>query len=171
MPLQINIDASDYIEQSSLSPDDIFGFHALLLDRLADGFKEQWIDEVNQTLHSTRPEYMRGMFVSRPDDNTVVMGVTARKSQLSVDLELGKNAFDEKQGFAQSPKRTIKRNGGWFLTIPFRFSAPTSLGESACIIPHTVPNSPTKGEVLPKLASQPKPDSILDFSFCSCWRR
>jgi hypothetical protein len=130
MPLAINIDASDYIEQSSLSQDEISGFHALLLDRLADGFKEQWTDEVNQTLHSTRPEYMRGMFVSRPDENTVVMGVIARQSKLAVMIETGTDAFDEKQGFQQSSKSTPKKNGGWFITIPFRHAVPYSLGES-----------------------------------------
>ena len=164
MPLAINIDASDYIAQSSLSQDEISGFHALLLDRLADGFKEQWTDEVNQTLHSTRPEYMWGMFVSRPDENTVVMGVTARKSRLAVDLELGKNAWDEKQAFAISPKRTIKKNGGWFLTIPFRFSTPTALGESAAFT-NTLPmavykvaknqNTPVRKSQLPTGLQQP----------------
>ena len=132
MPLSINIDASDYIDKSALSPDEISGFHALLLDRLAEGFKEKWMDEVNDNLHSTRAEYLKGMFVDRPDENTVVMGVIARKSKLAVDLELGKDAFDEKQGFEQSPKKTMKKNGtGWFLTIPFRHAVPFSLGESS----------------------------------------
>jgi hypothetical protein len=131
MPLAIHIDASDYIQQSALTTDEIDGFKALLLDRLADGFQEQWTNQVNENLHSTRPEYLKGMFVSRPDPDTVIMGVTARKSQLAVDLELGKDAFDEKQGFEQSPKRTEKKNGGWFLTIPFRWAVPTALGESA----------------------------------------
>jgi hypothetical protein len=129
--LQLRIDANDFIEQSSLSQEDISGFHALLLDRLAEGFKENWINQVNENLHSTRNEYMRGMYSDRPDDNTVVMGVIATKSQLAVDLELGKNAFDEKIGFAMSPKRTVKANGkGFYITIPFRHAVPTAIGES-----------------------------------------
>jgi len=132
MSLAINIDASDYITQSSLSSDEISGFKALLLDRLADGFKEQWINQINENLHSTRPEYMKAMFVDRPSEDVVVMGVTARKSKLALMLELGAEAFDEKQAFEQSSKRTMKKDGkGWFLTIPFRFSTPTALGESS----------------------------------------
>lgn len=132
MPLQISIDASDYIEQSSLNPDQISGFHALLLDRLADGFREEWMNQINENLHSTRPEYLRGMFVDRPNDDTVVMGVTARKSKLAVNLELGQDAFDEKVAFSQSSKKTMKKDGkGWYITIPFRFSTPTALGESS----------------------------------------
>jgi hypothetical protein len=130
--INLAIDMSDFIDQSSLSEMEIDGFKSLLLDRLADGFKEKWQDEVNSNLHSTRREYERGMFVDRPDDSTVVMGVIATKSRLAVDLELGKEAFDEKQGFANSAKRTMKKDGeGWFLTIPFRHAVPTALGEAS----------------------------------------
>jgi hypothetical protein len=132
LPPAIHIDASDFINQSALSPEEIGSFKTLLLNKLGSGFNEQWLNQVNQTLHSTRPEYMRGMFVSTPDENTIVMGVTARKSKLAVDIELGRDAFDEKQGFEQSGKRTMKKDGkGWFLTIPFRHSVPTALGESS----------------------------------------
>ena len=132
MSLAINIDASDYITQSSLSSDEISGFKALLLDRLADGFKEQWINQINENLHSTRPEYMKAMFVDRPSEDVVVMGVTARKSKLALMLELGAEAFDEKQAFEQSSKKTMKKDGkGWFITIPFRHAVPSSVGESS----------------------------------------
>jgi hypothetical protein len=129
--LNLTIDMHDFIDQSALSESEIDGFKALLLDSLAEGFKEQWQNEVNSTLHSTRREYEKGMFVDRPDDSTVVMGVIATRSQLAVDLELGKNAFDEKQGFSMSPKRHDKKDGGWFLTIPFRSAIPTAIGESS----------------------------------------
>jgi hypothetical protein len=129
--LNLSIDMSNFIDESALSNEEIAGFKALLLDRLADGFQSKWQDEVNQTLHSTRREYEKGMYVDRPTDDTVVMGVIATKSQLAVDLETGKNAFDEKLGFSQSPKRHDKKDGGWFLTVPFRSGIPSSLGESS----------------------------------------
>jgi hypothetical protein len=132
MPLAINIDASDFITQSSLSNEEMNSFKSLLLDQLADGFKEEWMNQVNENLHSTRQEYLRGVFVDRPSDDVIIMGVTARKSKLAVNLELGMDAFDEKQNFAQSPKRTMKKDGkGWYITVPFRFSTPTALGESS----------------------------------------
>jgi hypothetical protein len=130
--LQLRIDASDFVEQSAISPGEMDGFKALLLDRLAAGFQEQWTNQVNESLHSTRQEYMRGMYVDRPDDDTVIMGVLASKSRLAVDIELGKDAFDEKIGFERSTKKTMKKNGtGWYLTIPFRHAVPTALGESS----------------------------------------
>jgi hypothetical protein len=129
--LALKINMSDFIEVSQLNQGDIDGFKSLLLDRLEDGFKEQWENQINENLHSTRAEYRKGMYSERPDENTVVMGVIARKSMLSVDIELGKNAFDEKIGFEKSSKKTMKKDGkGWYLTIPFRHSVPLSVGES-----------------------------------------
>ena len=129
--LPIGIDISDFVEQSSLSEDEVRGFTGLLLDRLAQGFQNEWMNQVSKSLHSTRAEYMKGMFIDRPNDNTIVFGVTRRKSPLAVDLELGKDAFDEKRGFSMSSKRTMKKGGGWFITVPFRHAVPTALGESS----------------------------------------
>lgn len=129
LALKLNMD--DFIESSQLDQSKVDGFKALLLDRLADGFREQWENQINENLHKTRTEYRKGMFVDHPDDNTVVMGVIARQSKLAVDLELGKEAFDEKLGFAMSSKKTMKKNGvGWYLTVPFRHAVPLSVGES-----------------------------------------
>jgi hypothetical protein len=129
--LALKIDMSDFIDQSALSEGEIDGFKSLLLDRIANTFEHNWKDIINENLHSTRAEYIKGMYVDRPDDDTVIMGVIARQSKLAVDLELGKDAFDEKQGFANSPKRTMKKDGvGWYITIPFRHAVPTALGES-----------------------------------------
>lgn len=129
--IPISIDITDFAVASAMTDEEMASFTSLLLDRLEEGFKEQWINQVNRNLHSTRIEYMRAMFTDRPTDNSVVMGVTARESQLAVDLELGKEPFDEKVGFSRSAKRHLKRRGGWYLTVPFRHATPLALGESA----------------------------------------
>jgi hypothetical protein len=123
---------SDFVDQSQLDEGEISGFKALLLDRLADGFTKQWENQVAENLHSTRAEYMRGMYTDRPDEDTVVMGLSARRSKLAVAIELGKEAFDEKVGFEKSPKKTMKKDGkGWYITVPFRHAVPFALGESS----------------------------------------
>jgi hypothetical protein len=129
--LPINIDPTDFIEQSALSGDEINDYKALLLASLGAEFKSKWEDQINENLHSTRAEYRAGMFTETGED-FIVMGVTARQSRLAVNLELGKEAFDEKVGFALSPKKTMKKDGkGWYLTIPFRFATNSALGESS----------------------------------------
>jgi hypothetical protein len=155
--LNLSIDMHDYVDRSSLSDEEVNGFKGLLLQRLAKAFNDKWEDQI-KNLHSTRAEYRLGMFVDTPDDNSIVMGVTARQSKLAVDLELGKDAFDEKQGFAMSPKRHEKKNGGWFITVPFRFSTSAALGESSAFsasLPEAVEriakkqNTPVRNEQLP----------------------
>ena len=128
--IPLYIDASDYINESALSEEEISSFHNLLLLHLEKAFGEQWQNEVNENLHSTRKEYEYAMFTDHPDNNSVVMGVTARKSQLAVNLELGCDAFDEKIGFSMSGKKHPTKKGGWYLTIPFRSATSGALGES-----------------------------------------
>lgn len=130
MPLPIIIDTSEFVRLSSFTEGEIKDFTSMLLDRLSLKFKEEWINEVNSTLKSTRQEYIKGMYTERPDENTIVMGVTARQSQLAVDLELGKSSFDMKEGFSKSSKKTITKKGNWYITVPFRHAVPGSVGES-----------------------------------------
>lgn len=127
--IPVFVDVSDFVEQSALTPEETSAFVTLLLHKLEQEFREKWMDQVEQNLHSTRAEYMKAMFTDHPNDNTVVMGVTARESPLAVMLELGADAFDEKVGFMHSSKRTLKRGGGWYLTVPFRHGVPTTLRE------------------------------------------
>ncbi len=131
MMLPVYIDPSDFVAANALTEREVVVFTTLLLDRLEKEFRFQWEQEIEHNLHRTRDEYMRGMFTERPDEKTIVMGVTSRESKLAVALELGKEPFDEKQGFMYSSKRHLKRGGGWYLTIPFRHAIPTSVGESS----------------------------------------
>lgn len=70
-------------------------------------------------------------------------GLITLTDNFALDLEDGKQAFDMKQGFANSSKakrskenykrynkgKTIDwKEKGWYLTIPFRWGVPTSLG-------------------------------------------
>ena len=130
MILPLSIDPSDFANVDTLSADEVKTFSVMLLSRLERELRGKWKDQILQNLHSTRAEYMKGMFTERPNDSTVVMGVTARESKLAVALELGRPPFDEKEGFMHSQKRHLKRGGGWWLTIPFRHAIPTALGES-----------------------------------------
>jgi len=44
-------------------------------------------------------------------------------------LEEGCSAFDEKIGFSQSDKKKIKKDKGWYLTIPLTHGTPNTTGE------------------------------------------
>lgn len=128
--LPISIDIQPLVDKFCFSQNEIDSFTSTLLDNLSLMFQEEWTNQINTQLHKSRQEYLKGMFVERPDDKSIVFGVTERKSKLAVAIESGHTPFDEKEGFEKSKKRT-KTSGGWYLTIPFRHAAPTSIGESS----------------------------------------
>ena len=130
--IPIYVDLSDVITQMPMSESDIKGLSAYVLDRVATDFVQKWEELVDNNLKSTRSEYKKGIFQEQnTDDETVVVGLTARQSLLSLMLEEGSEPLDEKQGFAQSDKRKINKKGQWYITIPFRFATAEALGESS----------------------------------------
>lgn len=118
--LDISFDLSDTVKEFRLNPEETKAFTNYVLDRVTDEFMSQWEDIINTSLDSTRDEYKRAMYTDRPDDNTSIIGLTSRNSKLAMMIETGTSAFDEKEGFSKSNLKKPKKDGGWYLTIPFR---------------------------------------------------
>lgn len=125
--INFNVDISDTIQEFELQPAEIASVTDYLLDRLVDELMGKWETIINTNLHGTRDEYKRAMYTERPDDHTAIVGLTGRESKLAMMIEGGASNFDIKEGFANSPKRTEKEDGGWFLTIPFRHATSESI--------------------------------------------
>ena len=162
--LPVSIDIQPLVDKFCFSESEIDSFSSILLDSLSLMFQEEWVNQINTHLHSSRQEYMRGMFVERPNDKSIVFGVTERQSKLAVAIESGKAPWDEKEGFQKSSKRIKTKKGGWYLTIPFRHAIPTSVGESpifSTIMPGSIykmartSNSPLTREELPSPYNEP----------------
>lgn len=88
--------------------------------------RDRWQTEVQNKLNSTRPLYLQGLqfdSIMYPYESPL-SGAVVLKGELPNMLEKGYGAFDIKIGFSKSPKITKKKNGGWYLTIPFRHSTP-----------------------------------------------
>ncbi len=136
--LNFQIDISSTVSEFSLQKSEVDSLSNYLLDRVVDEYFSKWQDIVNNNLNSTREEYTRGMYSDRPDSYTAIIGLTARSSKLAMMIETGADSFDEKQGFANSPKKKIKKDGqGWYLTIPFRH------GTSEAVMSAVIPESST----------------------------
>jgi len=118
--LVISFDLSNKIQEFSLSPVEARTLSVYVLDRVVEEYMSKWQALVNTNLHSSRDEYKRAMYADRPNDKTAVIGLTSRDSKLAMMIEMGASAFDEKAGFEKSSLKTEKKDGGWYLTIPFR---------------------------------------------------
>lgn len=126
----IAVDLTPVIEEFNILSDEIERVSSRILDRIIDSYMFTWENNVNDSLHSTRSEYYKAMYVDRIDEKNAVIGLTPRESGLALMLEEGSPAFDIKEGMAESPKRTIKSDGGWYITVPFRHATAEALAES-----------------------------------------
>lgn len=143
----IFIDLSDVANEFVLSEDEIKSLSRFVLASVSDSYVREWEKLIDDNLHSTRTEYKKGIFQEQTDDYSVVIGLTPRQSQLAMMIEDGASSFDEKEGFKKSDKRVQKlkvdkkgvlvrdsegktQDGGWYLTIPFRWATADALGES-----------------------------------------
>jgi hypothetical protein len=90
-----------------------------------------WKQEAKDNLRSTRAQYLNSIIVGEVGRFTNVITLVG---QLPNMIEQGVDPFDMKLGFENSSKRTNteSKDGelGWYLTIPFSWAQPGSLGES-----------------------------------------
>lgn len=89
--------------------------------------KDKWQTEAQRKLNSTRPLYLQGLdfnSVIYPYAGNAFSGAVQLQGKLPNMLETGFTAFDMKIGFSKSKRKITKKNGGWYLTIPFRHSTP-----------------------------------------------
>lgn len=91
--------------------------------------KDRWQTDVQKKLHSTIPLYLMGLdfnSIIYPFEGNAFTGAVELHGKLPNMLETGFGAFDMKTGFSKSKHITRKKDGGWYLTIPFRHSVPGS---------------------------------------------
>lgn len=143
MILPINIDLQEVIEEFSLNENQSFFLGSTIIDRIVEEYTLRWEELVDRNLHQSRGEYKRAMFIDRSSPLDVTFGLSERESKLALMVEEGASAFDEKIGFEKSNKTKVKKNGGWYLTIPFRHATPNAVAESGIfnsILPKDVYN-------------------------------
>ena len=97
-----------------------------------------WVALAKQNLKSTLPEYLQHLHQvdkGRLEKQIVLSGV------LPTMIENGASAFDMKEGFRKSQKAVLTvpvynkkgalvKEGGWYLTVPFRIGVPGTLGQA-----------------------------------------
>lgn len=84
-------------------------------------------NNANKTLKKTRGVYLRNL--QQPNIGPL-SGTITLTGALPNMIEQGATAYDMKQGFLNSKKAKIGKNGGKYLTIPFRWATAGSLGEN-----------------------------------------
>lgn len=93
--------------------------------------KSFWEQQAQQRLTTTRADYILGLnadnSVEFPDSFT---GVLTLRGKLPNMLESGFPPFDMKTGFMKGQRAKRKKDGGWYITIPFRHRTPNTVGSA-----------------------------------------
>lgn len=123
------------ISSLTLSQDEVRSLSRFILDNVSDRYMQLWEKQVDENLHQTKNVYKMGMRYEYEDDYTVSFILDGKgASKLALMIEKGISAFDQKQGFSQSSKKTqvLRKDGtmGWYLTIPMRHATAQAIGEA-----------------------------------------
>ena len=127
----IYIDLSGIIDEFILSPEETKSLSQYVLSNISDEYMRHWENNIDNSLKSTRSEYRQAIFTEQPDDYSMVFGMTPRQSKLAMMLEDGADSFDIKEGLKKSSKKKMKKDGGWYITVPFRHATAEALAESS----------------------------------------
>lgn len=141
MYLPISIDLEDLIEEFELDSEQSLQLSNYIIDRIAQEYTSKWENLVDRNLKQSRGEYKRAMSatqVSTGSGATVQFELSGRVSPLAMWIEEGHGPFDEKPGFQRSDKVKEKKDGGWYLTVPFRWATPQAVADSG-IFSNTMP--------------------------------
>lgn len=126
--IKISVDLSDNFDEFIITKEQAHAMTESALEDITNSFISAWKAEAKQALKGTRQDYVNS--IKRIDKGRFEKAVVL-VGQFNNMLEMGCSPFDMKAGFMKSTKKKIKADGGWYLTIPFRFATPNALGESS----------------------------------------
>lgn len=127
--INLDIDTRDLSSEFDLNRKDIDDLLETTVSMVTKKFAEHWDDVAKKELGSTRSLYRSAIEVGSRNRFTGVVYLNPA-ARLPNMLEMGSSTFDMKTGLLASPKVKQGKNGP-YITVPFRFSTPDALGESA----------------------------------------
>ena len=125
--MRFRVDLSDVIAEFQMQAAAASAMTQQVVDDVTTAVLINWRSAAKSELNSTRNEYMRSIYLG---DQSRFKNVLILRGTLPNMIEFGAQPFDLKDGFAKSSKAKHTKNGGWYLTIPFRWATPGALGEN-----------------------------------------
>ena len=130
--IPVTFDISGTINAFNFSESDANALSNYFLDEVQFQFMQKLEQIVDEKLHKSADSYKSGMDAKRPDDYSLLLILEGKQdSRLGMMIEEGAAPWDIKEGFERSTKKTIKKNGGWYLTIPFSIATASAVASSS----------------------------------------
>lgn len=128
--IPVEIDTREIVTGFGLSKDQTKDMVDFVVKQVTAVTAKEWDNEARVKLRSTRDIYRNSIRVVDAGRFVGVVKLLA-DSPLPNMLESGADPFDLKKGLQYGKKVKIKKDGGWYTTVPFRFATAGSLGESS----------------------------------------
>ncbi len=142
MFIPININAQDIIGQFDISREECESIIDYTIKEITASFAAEWENTANRELKGTKERYVHNLRVVDEGRMQGAVILDYSKDSLIQMLEEGASPFDMKENFAKSAKKHEKKDGGWYLTIPFKIGTPGSQTASgfATVMPSQIYN-------------------------------
>jgi len=125
--ITIEIDTRSISEQFFMDQDEINDLMDYTVKEITGRFAQEWENEVNRTLKSSRQEYIANINVV---DEGFAKGAVILTGWLPNAIEQGKDGWDMKDQFLNGPNAKTGKDGSKYNTIPFTFGTPGALEEN-----------------------------------------
>jgi hypothetical protein len=142
--LNINIDFQGFIDTIAqdlmLTQDKVDDIVDKTLDEVSFRFAEELKINVGRELSGAREEYIKSIYHVRMNPKQYEVGI---RGWFPNAIENGASAFDMKEGFSKSNKINYTKDGGWYLTVPFRHATSGAVATSS-VFSNTLPKPVAK---------------------------
>lgn len=125
--IPVEIDISNLVNKFQLSSNVAEDILQACVEEVAGEIYLNWVNQAKQSLFSTRTQYVNGLL--RLDKGRFEKAIVLT-GKLNNMIESGASPFDIKMGFMKSQKVRYTAAGKWYLTVPFRFGVPGTLGQA-----------------------------------------
>lgn len=130
MLIPIDISSEDLVSQYNMSQEEVEDVIDFTIKEITSAFAARWEEQAKLNLHSTRQRYLENLNVIDEGRMSGAVVLDYSKDKLIRMIEEGCSAFDMKTNFEKSDSVKYNKSGGWYLTIPLKFGAPDTIGDS-----------------------------------------
>lgn len=125
--IPIKIDISSVIDKFNLDQTQSDQLANAVVKRISGAFAQAMAASAKRKLKSPQAfiDAIKVSLISNNKASVELIGFLANAQNE------GKSPFDMKIGFGNSAKRKHKKDGGWYLTIPFRIATPNAVATSS----------------------------------------
>lgn len=125
--ISVFIDTQQISEQFNINQDQIDDLVDYTIKEITYRFAQEWENEANRTLKSSRQEYISNINVV---DDGFAKGSVVLTGWLPNSIEDGLDSFDIKEGHLNSKNAKVGADGKKYSTVPFAWGTPGALKEN-----------------------------------------